>query len=39
MFSGIVEALGRVAELRSEPPGCRLIIRQAKIKKNNQCYS
>jgi len=31
MFSGIVEALGRVAELRSEPPGCRLIIREPKI--------
>ncbi|OHB84433.1 MAG: riboflavin synthase subunit alpha [Planctomycetes bacterium RBG_16_64_12] len=31
MFSGIVEALGRVAEIRSEPPGCRLIVRQPKI--------
>ena len=31
MFSGIVEALGAVAELRSEPPGCRLIIREPKI--------
>jgi len=31
MFSGIVEALGRVAELRSEPPGCRLVIREPKI--------
>jgi riboflavin synthase len=31
MFSGIVEALGTVAEVRSEPPGCRLIIRHAKI--------
>jgi riboflavin synthase len=31
MFSGIVEALGSVAEVRSEPPGCRLIIRQEKI--------
>jgi riboflavin synthase len=31
MFSGIVEALGRVAEIRPEPPGCRLIIREAKI--------
>ncbi|MGD0898812.1 MAG: riboflavin synthase [Thermoguttaceae bacterium] len=31
MFSGIVEALGTVAEVRSEPPGCRLIIRQPKI--------
>ncbi len=31
MFSGIVEALGAVAELRPEPPGCRLIIREPKI--------
>ena len=31
MFSGIVEALGTVAELRPEPPGARLIIREAKI--------
>jgi len=31
MFSGIVEALGRVGELRSEPPGCRLVIREPKI--------
>lgn len=31
MFSGIVEALGAVAEVRSEPPGCRLIIRQPQI--------
>ncbi len=31
MFSGIVEALGRVAEVRAEPPGCRLIVRQEKI--------
>jgi riboflavin synthase len=31
MFSGIVEAMGRVEQLRSEPPGCRLIVRQAKI--------
>ena len=31
MFSGIVEALGTVEELRSEPPGCRVIIRHAKI--------
>ena len=31
MFSGIVEALGAVAEVRSEPPGCRLIVRHAKI--------
>ena len=31
MFSGIVEALGTVAELRMEPPGCRIIVRQSKI--------
>jgi riboflavin synthase len=31
MFSGIVEALGTVAEVRSEPPGCRLIIREPAI--------
>ena len=31
MFSGIVEALGRVAEVRSEPPGCRLIVEESKI--------
>ncbi len=31
MFSGIVEALGTVTELRMEPPGCRMIIRQAII--------
>ena len=31
MFSGIVEALGRVVELRSEPPGCRLIVEEPKI--------
>lgn len=31
MFSGIVEALGRVVEVRSEPPGCRLIVEEPKI--------
>jgi riboflavin synthase len=31
MFSGIVEALGTVVELRSEPPGCRLIVQEPKI--------
>ena len=31
MFSGIVECMGRVAEIRSEPPGCRLIIQEPKI--------
>jgi len=31
MFSGIVEALGTVVELREEPPGSTLVIRQPKI--------
>jgi riboflavin synthase len=31
MFSGIVEALGTVAELRMEPPGCRIIVREPRI--------
>jgi riboflavin synthase len=31
MFSGIVEALGTVVELRDEPPGCRLIVREPRI--------
>jgi riboflavin synthase len=31
MFSGIVEDLGTVAELRMEPPGCRIIVREQKI--------
>lgn len=31
MFSGIVEALGTVVELRQEPPGCRLIVHEPKI--------
>ena len=31
MFSGIVEALGTVSEIRSEPPGCWLIVREPKI--------
>jgi riboflavin synthase len=31
MFSGIVEALGRVAAVVSEPPGCRLVIEEASI--------
>jgi len=31
MFSGIVEALGHVVELRPEPPGCRLIVREPKV--------
>ena len=31
MFSGIVEALGTIAEMRPEPPGCRLIVHEPKI--------
>ena len=31
MFSGIVEAMGVIAEIRPEPPGCRLVVRHAKI--------
>ena len=31
MFSGIVEALGTVSEIRAEPPGCWLIIREPRI--------
>jgi riboflavin synthase len=31
MFSGIVEALGTVAEIRPDPPGCWLIVREPKI--------
>ncbi len=31
MFSGIVEALGTVSEIRPEPPGCWLIVREPKI--------
>ncbi|MCL2711260.1 MAG: riboflavin synthase [Planctomycetaceae bacterium] len=31
MFSGIVEALGRVVAVISEPPGCRLVIEEATI--------
>lgn len=31
MFSGIVEARGTVADIISEPPGCRLVIREPKI--------
>ena len=36
MFSGIVEALGTVVELRPEPPGCRLIVREPKIAAETQ---
>jgi len=31
MFSGIVEALGRVSAIISEPPGCRLVIEETAI--------
>ena len=31
MFSGIVEARGTIAEIRSEPPGAWLIVREPKI--------
>lgn len=31
MFSGIVEALGTIAEIRNEPPGCKLLVREPKI--------
>ncbi len=31
MFSGIVEALGEVAAIISEPPGCKIVVRDAKI--------
>jgi riboflavin synthase len=31
MFSGIVEGMGEVVEVRLEPPGCRLIIRHPEI--------
>jgi riboflavin synthase len=36
MFSGIVEALGTVAELRMEPPGCRIIVREPRIAANTK---
>lgn len=31
MFSGIVEAMGTIDEIRSEPPGCRLLVRNEKV--------
>ena len=31
MFSGIIESLGRVTAVVSEPPGCRLVIEDSKI--------
>ena len=36
MFSGIIEALGTIAEIRPEPPGCRLIVREPKIAAETQ---
>ncbi len=36
MFSGIVEVMGTVAQLREEPPGCRLIIREPKVAAETQ---
>jgi riboflavin synthase len=36
MFSGIVEALGTVVELRSEPPGCLLVVSEPKIAAETQ---
>jgi riboflavin synthase len=31
MFSGIVESLGKVAAVISEPPGCRLVVEEPNI--------
>lgn len=31
MFSGIVEALGEVAAVVSEPPGCKIVVKEPKI--------
>jgi riboflavin synthase len=31
MFTGLVEAMGQVAEIEQQPPGVRLIIRHAEI--------
>ena len=31
MFSGIVESLGIVSQIISEPPGCRLVIKEPKV--------
>lgn len=36
MFSGIIEALGTVVELRPEPPGCRLVVQEPKIAADTQ---
>jgi riboflavin synthase len=31
MFSGIVEARGTIAQIKPEPPGCLLVVREPKI--------
>ncbi len=31
MFSGIVEALGEIVEVRDEPPGCKLVVRESRV--------
>ena len=31
MFSGIVEALGEVAAIVQEPPGCKIVVKDGKI--------
>jgi riboflavin synthase len=31
MFTGIVEAMGHVVAVRDEPPGCRLLLREAEL--------
>jgi riboflavin synthase len=31
MFSGIVEALGTITEVRREPPGCKLFVREPRV--------
>ena len=31
MFSGIVEALGEIVAVISEPPGCKLVVKDSKI--------
>ncbi|MDO4586095.1 MAG: riboflavin synthase [Planctomycetia bacterium] len=31
MFSGIVEAKGRISAIISEPPGCKLVVEESKI--------
>ncbi|MBQ3387986.1 MAG: riboflavin synthase [Thermoguttaceae bacterium] len=31
MFSGIVEALGEVVAVISEPPGCKIVVKDARI--------